>query len=214
MIKYAARGGFSKSVGSWIRSTHGSSSIEFVIGAVLVLTATVGGLDLYRTIGAQAAALRAATTMAEYMSLETAPHGAFIDDLAAFSLRHEIAMPADAAFVVTAVSRPEATDAEPDPVPLVRWSRKIAVGEDPESPPVELSESCGKLGESGSADTELLATLEMAPEERIVVVEVCVKLLPRALVSGRMLSGNVFPMDYYQHRIFPVQGDALPSEPL
>ena len=203
---------FSGSLSAWTRDRRGSVSVEFVFGSILIVTVTVGGLDLYRTIEAQSLALHAASTMADYVSLESAPNQAFMEDLAGFLHRHEITPPSRAAFVVSAVSRSVATDAEPDPPEAVRWSRKIAVGEDPDSPPSELGESCGRLGDSGDAG-EALQTLGMAPGEMVIVVEVCVALPPEAFVSGPLLAGNLFPALLYQHQILPVRGDRMPEEP-
>ncbi len=199
----------SAGLSSWMREGRGSTSIEFVIAATLIVSTTVGGMDLYRVVDAQSVALRAASTVAGYLSLETAPSVASIEDLARFSYRNEIALPSEAAFVVSAVSRSEATDEEPDPPPVVQWTWTFAVGEDPESPPEDLTESCDRL----SGDPASLTALGMVPGEMIVVVEVCVKLLPRAFVSGGFLADNVFPTLSYQRRILPVHGDRMPEEP-
>ncbi len=210
MSTRAAR--LSKGISCWIRSRRGSVSVEFVLGAVVVVTVAVGGMDLYRIVDARSASLHAATTMADYVSLEEAPREAFIEDLARFSYRYEIGLPSEAAFVVSAVGRPEATDSDPDPPVAVRWNRKIAVGEDPLSPPTDLGDSCGRLDDSNDRNGAL-PTLEMEPGEMVVVVEVCVRLLPRAFVSGGLLSDYVFPTRFYQHRILPVRGDRAPEEP-
>ena len=203
----------STSLSSWMWSSRGSVSVEFVIGSVLIIITTVAGMDLYRVIGAQSVGLRAATTMASYVSLETAPRETFIEDLAAFSYRNEIALPSQAAFVISAVSRAAATATEPDPPIVVHWNQKTAVGEDPDSPPLALGESCGRLGDSDDGEAAMLTELGMEPGERVVVVEVCVKLLPRAFVSGRLLPDNLFPTLFYQHQILPVRGDRIPEEP-
>ncbi len=211
---------------SWMRNRRGSVAGEFVIGAVLIVTTTVAGLDLYRVINAKSVAVHAATTMASYLSLETAPREGFIQDLARFSYRNEIALPSEAAFVVSAVSRSEATEAEPDPPAVVRWNLTTVIGEDPDSPPTELGESCSRLASgtgasasgtgasgSGAGASALLKDLGMEPGEMVVVAEVCVKLLPGAFVGGGLLSGNLFPTRFYQHQILPVRGEALPAEP-
>lgn len=203
----------STGISSWIRDRRGSVSVELVIGVVVIVTTTVAGMDLYRVINARSVALRAATTMAEYVSLEPAPRAAFIDDLAAFSYRNEIAIPSDVAFVVSAISRPEATALEPDPPAVVNWDRKIAIGEDPDSPPLDLANSCGRLGDSGEGHVEVQTELGMEPGEKIVVVEVCVSLLPHALVGGELFSDAVFPTLFYQHQVLPVRGEDVPGEP-
>ncbi len=203
----------SASTSSWVSDRRGSVSVEFVLGAVVIITVAVAGMDLYRVIDARSASLHAATTMADYISLEEAPLEAFVQDLAVFSYRNEIALPSEAAFVVSAVGRVEATDADPDPPVVVHWDWKIAVGEDPLSPPAELADSCSRIiADSGDADGALRA-LAMEPGEMAVVVEVCVRLLPGAFFSGALLSDNVFPTLFYRHRILPVRGDSVPEEP-
>lgn len=203
----------SKSLSSWMRGTRGSVSVEFVIGAVLIVTATVGGMDLYRVIDAQSLSLRAASTVAEYVSQEPAPSATFIDDLAKFSHRNEVALPSEAVFVVSAVGRADATTTDPDPPVVVQWTRTVAIGEDPNSPPRDLAASCGQLGDSGDVDPAMLTALGMEPGDMVVVVEVCLKLLPRAFVGGGVLADYVFPTLSYQNRILPVRGDTMPVEP-
>ncbi len=203
----------STSLSSWMRDGRGSVSVEFVIGAVLIVTATVGGMDLYRVIEARSLSLRAASTVAEYVSVESAPSATFIDDLAKFSYHNEVALPSDAVFVVSAVSRSDATTMDPDPPVVVQWTRTVAVGDDPNTPPRDLAASCGQLGDSGDVDPAMLTVLEMEPGDMVVVVEVCLKLLPRAFVGGGVLADNVFPSLSYQHRILPVRGETMPQEP-
>ena len=206
-------GWLSGSLSSWMQDRRGSVTVEFVIGSVLIATATVGGLDLYRVIGAKSLALNAATTMADYVSLEAAPSKAFVEDLAAFSYRKEFAQASQAAFVVSAVSRSVATNNVPDPPVVQQWSHQIAIGEDPNSPPVDFGKSCGRafgdLANGGGA----LQALGMKPGEMVVVVEVCFTLPSDAFVSGPLLANNVFPTLFYQHHIFPVRGDRIPEVP-
>lgn len=201
------------SLSSWVRGRRGSVSVEFVFGSFLIITVTVGGLDLYRVVEAQSLVLHAATTMADYVSLEVAPSEAFIKDLAVFSHRNEIALPSLAAFVVSAVSRSEATAVEPDPPVVVRWDRKIVVGEEPGAPPSTLGETCGRLLGGLSDAGGAMQALGMEPGEMVIVVEVCVKLPPQAFMSDRLLAGSVFPTLFYQHQILPVRGDRVPVEP-
>lgn len=199
---------------SWMRDGRGSVSVEFVIAAVLIVTTAVGGMDLHRVVDAQSVTLRAASTMAGYLSLEPVLDATFIEDLARFSYRNEIALPSEAAFVVSAVSRSGATAEEPDPPAVVHWSRTFAVGEDPDSPPDDLGESCSRLsGEPGDGGPAMLEALGMVPGEMVVIVEVCVKLLPQAFVGGGLLADSVFPTRYYQHRVVPVRDETMLEEP-
>ena len=193
---------------SWLRSTRASVSVEFVVGSILLLTMTVGGIDLYRIIDARSLGSRAANTMADYVSLETAPAGAYLDDLAKFSYQNEITAPAQAAFVVSAIERSHVKDASP----VVQWNRKIVVGPDDPPPPATLADACGRIG-SSTGPTTLPTEFAMAPGEMVLVVEVCVKLLPQAFVSGGILPDGLFPSLFYQHRIVPLRGDLLPAKP-
>ena len=105
---------------SWLRDRRGSVSVEAVFAALLVVTTAVAGFDLYQTVDARSVGARGAGTMASYVSLEAAPRQVFLEDLAAFSYRNEIARPSEALFVVSAVSRDTVTEAEPDPPVVVR----------------------------------------------------------------------------------------------
>lgn len=206
-------GRLSGSLSSWMRDIRGSASVEFVIGSVLIATATGGGLDLYRAVDTQSLTLHAATTMADYVSLEAAPSKEFIEDLAAFSYRKEIVQASKAAFVVSAVSRDVATDEVPDPPVVQQWIHEIAIGENPDSPPVAFGKSCGRaFGELADGKGALHA-LGMKPGEMVVVVEVCVMLPSGAFVSGPLLADSLFPKFFYQHHIFPVRGDHIPEDP-
>lgn len=190
---------------SWMRDGQGSVSIEFVFGAVLIVATAVGGMDLHRVVDAKSVTSHAASTMAGYLSLESVPSATFIEDLARFSYRNEIALPSEAAFVVSAVSRPGATREEPDPPAVVNWNRTFAIGEDSDSPPDNLGRSCSRLSSEPA--------LGLVPGEMMVVVEVCVKLLPRAFVGGQLLADRVFPTLFYQHRVVPARGETMLEEP-
>lgn len=208
----------SRGLYSWMRSTRGSVSVEFALGAVIVLTVTVGGLDVYRIIDAQAVTFRAAATMADYVSLEEAPTRQSLEDLAEFSYRNEIGLPSEAAFVVSLIGRAEATDTESDPPAILQWDgyqwRHPVGGEDPDSPPEQLAEDCGSLGDNNDGgEATLQEELAMEPGEQVVVVEVCVKLMPRAFVSGAAIAGNVLPTLFYRHHIIPVRGETPPTKP-
>ena len=199
---------------SWMRDRRGSVTIEFVLGAVLIATTVVAGLELYQVVSAQSTALRAAVTMADYMSLEETPSVAFIEDLAAFSYLNEIGKESSAAFVISAVRRFEATPTEPDPPAVVEWKWKTGIGPDPAAPlPDGFTESCGTLGAAGSVASTLKTELDMQPGEKVVVVEVCLDLNARAFVTGGLLPDSVLPKHFYQHQILPVRGHVMPAEP-
>ncbi len=198
---------------SWVRDRRGSAGVEFVLGTAVIAMTTVVGLDLYRIAAAQSATLRAAVTVADYVSQETAPTAAAIDDLSRFSYVNEIALPAHAVFVVSAVSRAAVTDEEPDPPALVRWSRMAVLAEDVDPSEVDLREGCGRLGLLEDGEAAVQKDLEMAPGEMVVVVEVCVELLPESFTGGRFFAANLYPTRFYQHQVLPVRGASLPPEP-
>lgn len=196
---------------SWARSTRASVSIEFVLGAVLILTTTVGGIDLYRIIEGRSVGARSASAMADYVSLETAPQSALINDLAKFLYRHQIAAPSEAVFVISAVAKPASTDVEPDPSAVVQWDHKVAIA--PEgSPPPAFANSCGKVGASGGV-AKLPVELNMEADEEVVVVEVCVKLSPEVFVSSGVLPDGVLTSLLYSQQIRPSRSGSLPGDP-
>ena len=192
-----------------MRSTRASVSVEFVAGSLLLVTMIVGGLDLYAIIDARSLGSRAADTMSNYVALESAPKTSLLNDLAKFSYKNEIAVPSKAAFVVSAVSLSDAKDAKA----VVEWNHKFAVGPDGTPPPSTLTDSCAKIGASKGSTADVPDALAMKAGEKVVVVEVCVKLLPRAFLSGGFLPAGMFPSTFYQYRILPVRGDLLPQEP-
>lgn len=195
---------------SWASNTRASVSVEVVLGAILIITTTVGALDLYRVVGVRSLGLKAAATMADYVSLETAPKKAFIRDLAKFLHEHEISAASDAAFVVSAVTRPSATDMEPNPKAVVTWTSTIVVSKS--STPSPDLRNCRQVGDEGK-EAKLPTALAMEPGEEIVVAELCIKLLSAAFVSGGILPDGVLPSFFYRQQIRSVRTGTLPTVP-
>ncbi len=192
---------------SWLRNTKASVSVEFVAGAVLFLTITVGTLDVYRLMDTSSLGAGAAATMADYMSLEATPKSAHLSDLAKFTNWNQIAVPSHAAFVISTFIQPAGQGASPDK----QWKHEILVPPENETP-LTLAEICGSSRSLIGTSNTLPGDFTMVAGEEIVVVEVCVKVLPAAMLSGGMMSAAGLPSELYQYRIVPVR-DAMPAQP-
>ena len=192
---------------SWLRNTRASVSVEFVAGAVLLLTMTMGTLDVYRLMDASSLSANAAKTMADYMWLSNSPKSQHLEDLAKYAHRKQIAVPSHAAFVVSAFTQPAGAGASPDK----SWDHRILVAPDGETPS-PLAEVCGSRSLIGTGGG-LPAGFTMAAGEEIIVVEVCVKVSSGALLSGGVLDTVGLPSVFYEYRIVPVR-DFMPAKPV
>lgn len=194
---------------SWLRNTRASVSVEFVGGAVLFLTITVGTLDVYRLMDTSSLGAGAATAMVDYVSLEPAPQAAHLSDLAKFVNWKQIAVPSHAAFVISAFVQPAGAGA----TPTKQWKHEILVPPENETA-LTLAEICGAsrtlIGTGGAFPS--VFTTDMKAGEEFIVVEACVKVLPAAMLSGGLVDAAGFPSELYQYRIVPVR-DAMPAEP-
>ena len=192
----------SAGLSSWIRDGRGSVSIEFVFGAILIVTTAVGGMDLHRMVDARSVALRAATTMAGYLSLETAPSAAFLDDWPGSPYaRGERCVEALGGSAVSVRRDPGGTRAAgacsgPD----VRRPRG------PDSPPEELASLRPALRRLGGADGARIGRDRWSSSRSASSCR-------GAGFAGGCAADNVFPTLFYQHRVLPVHGGRMPEEP-
>ncbi len=191
-LKRKVSSGFPSVLSSWWRSTRASVSIEFVAGSVLILAITAGSTDIYRLIETKSLGARAASTMANYVSLaiHTPPTAQQVNDLAKYSHRNQIGVSSKAAFVISGITKSEQQGAAPS----VQWTHKVLLAPDGET--ATLEEACGSsrtlIGNGGALP------LAMAGGEQIIVVEVCVK-------PGGMTLSSLVSTALYQYRILPVR---------
>ena len=145
--------------------------------------------DLYSRVSAGTAGLRMAATMADYVSRETAPDGDELTALATILHEHEIRVPADLVYVLTAFRQPPG---DPPPEMEVLWSDdSIRIGD--EKATEALAGDCGRhVDEEGTATLPATFRSGMASGEVVIVAEVCARLRREGSISGRFVAGDVY----------------------
>ena len=101
------------------RDPRGSASIELAIGSVVLISAAALSFDLYSRIKADTAVARMAITMADYVSRDVDPDGNEMKALGVYLYDHELGVPANLVYVVTALHQPPG---DPRPDVVVLWS--------------------------------------------------------------------------------------------
>ena len=173
------------------RDGRASAGIELGIGAVAVLAITALALDVYSLVGARTASAHIATTMADYVSIETAPDGDQMAALGQYLYEKEFEAPAELVFLISAVQQPPGDDA----AAVALWENdKIRIGEAEQT--AALAQECKLRGQQGWR-LSLLGqgddrSIVLAPNDVVVVVEVCAKLLRQGMLTSRFVTGNIY----------------------
>ena len=197
----APRSPFSGSVRAAIRrfarSSRGGAVIELALGAVVLTAAAAACFDIYSRITADTALGRMAVTMADYVSLETAPQKAELRTLGEFLHDHELDVPADLVFVITAIHQPPGT---PLPPVQVLWQPPDGPHEIIEfgnaSVTANLANNCARYVDSTNTVT-LPTGFTMQEDEVVIIAEACA----RATVQGSLT--GVFAGDMYRVHALP-----------
>ena len=195
-LKVALRSPFSLSVRAAIRrfarDSRGGAMIELALGAV-VLTATAATcFDIYSRITADTALGRMAVTMADYVSLEVAPEKSQLRELGEFLREHELGVPADLVFVITAIHQPPG-----DPLPALRvlWKHDepapdgLRFGNDSET--AALANDCAHYVDSGNVAT-LPTGFEMLENEVVIIAEICARPTVEGSLTDMFLGGDMY----------------------
>lgn len=187
---------------SFVREGRGAASVELAIGASVLIAVAALCFDLYARMSADTAGTRAAVVMAEYVSLDPAPDGDALDALGRFLHAHELRVPADVVYVLTALRQP--TEAVGDgPQAEVLWiDDAIRIGD--ETVTDELAKRCTRYT-GGDGDARLPDGFVMAAGEVLVIVEVCGRLTREGSITGRLVIG-----DLYRHHALPVRDPEQP----
>ena len=189
-----------------LRDRRGAAAVEFALGTVVMVSASLLALDLYRLAGMQTTTTHVAVSLADTVSRkeparltparlrQTMDH--FVESLS--NLLHKEQFPTlNARFVVAAVYKDPGNTALTAP-----WSKEVVV----------LSDATGSLTscEAANQTNEIkLDTLEtnpatlptgftMADREIVIVAEVCVER-----------TNTAFPGPAYAHYIVPSRDDNL-----
>ena len=129
--------------------------------------------------------------MADYVSIETAPDGDQMAALGQYLYEKEFEAPAELVFLISAVQQPPGDDA----AAVALWENdKIRIGEAEKT--AALAQECKLRGQQGWR-LSLLGqgddrSIVLAPNDVVVVVEVCAKLLRQGMLTSRFVTGNIY----------------------
>lgn len=194
------------SMRAFARRSRGSATIELALGAVVFLSVAALCFDLYARIEADTAVARMAVTMADYVSRDVAPDGSEMAILGRFLHEHELGVPAEVVYVITALRQPPG-----DPLPgvEVEWSDDaIRIGDATQTE--ELAEECARfVAEGGTADLPA-DFLPMSPDEVLIVAEVCARLTREGSLTGTFVAGDIYRL----HALPAREPGRIPSAPV
>ena len=174
------------------RDGRASAGIELGIGAVVVLVITALALDVYSATGARTASARIASTMANYVSVETAPDGDQMTALGRYLHEKELSAPAELVYRISAVQQPSGDDA----AAVALWDDdSIRIGDAEKT--ATLAQECQLRGQQGWRKALLGQgdddpSIVLAPDDVVVVVEVCARLLRQGMLTSQFVTGNIY----------------------
>ena len=187
------------------RDPRGSASIELAIGSLVLISTAALCFDLYSRIKADTAAARMAVTMADYVSRDADPDGNEMKALGAYLYDHELAVPANLVYVVTALHQPPG---DPRPDVVVLWSDDtIRIGDSTATQ--ELAPECAHFVAEGGA-ANLPDGFTMADDEVLIVAEVCARLTREGFLTGEFIAGGIYRL----HALPARDPDRQPIEPV
>ena len=187
------------------RDTRGAASIELALGGVVLVSISALCFDLYSRVEAETAVARMAVTVADYVSRDAAPDGDEIRALGRYLYHHELRVPANVAYVVTALHQPPG---DPRPDVVVLWSDDtIRIG-DPAVTAAIAADCARFVGEGGAAD--LPDGFTMSDGEVLVIAEVCASLTREGFLTGKFIAGDLYRLHALPARD-PDQRPAAPS---
>ena len=168
---------------------RGSASIELALGAVALIGVSVVCFDLYSRVSADTAVSRMAVTMADYVSRDTAPAGAELAALGAFLHEHELGIPADVAYVITALRQPAG---DPPPAVEVLWVRRLDPDRGRGGHHQGRSPADAPATSPRSDTADLPDGFAMNAGEVLVIAEACVRLTREGSLTGRFIAGDIY----------------------
>lgn len=186
---------------AFARDVRGGAAVELALGAAVLVFTTVLCVDLYSRIKADTAVARMAITMADYVSRDADPDGDEMKALGDYLRKHELAVPANLVYVVSAFHQPPG-----DPV-VVLWSHYFPFGDTTVTD--ELDDDCAHYALPGNV-ANLPADFTMADDEVLIVAEVCARLTGRGFISDTIIAGDIYRL----HALPARDPDRQPAEPV
>lgn len=189
---------------SFVRDTRALAGIELAFGSVALATIATLCFDLYSLVGVTSASARSAVAMAEYVSRDSAPDGDQVTALGRFLHREEFGAPADLVYVISAVRRPPGDE----PAEVLWVDDTIRFGDSATT--AALAGECARRGSAGWRAGLLGApgSLGMSEGEVAIVAEVCARPLREGMLSGRLVTGDI-----YRVHILPSRDPRQAPEP-
>ena len=186
------------------RGPRGSASIELAIGSVVLISAAALSFDLYSLVKADTAVARMAVTMADYVSRDADPDGNEMKALGAYLYDHELGVPANLVYVLTALHQPPG---DPRPDVAVLWSDDtIRIGDSTATE--EIAARCAHYVADGGAAN--LDGFPMADDEVLVIAEVCARLTREGFLTGEFIAGGIYRL----HALPARDPDQQPAAPV
>ena len=196
----------------FVRGARGAAGLELAIGAPMLLAVAFLVFDLYSRVAGHTSAARAAVVMADYVSRGPDTAGGVLDSealekLGSFLHERELGLPADAVFVVTALTR----KAKRRPVEVLWTDDTLRFGR--RGVTRRLARSCSRFVTTVKARgrrpartvARLPAGFAVDPGEVVVVVELCARPTRQGFVTGLFVGGDI-----YRHHVLPVREPAKP----
>ena len=202
---WAARALLAVRLHHFVGDARGGASIELALGALVLISTSMLCFDLYSRIKADTAVARMAVSMADYVSRDADPDGDEMNALGNYLYEHELGVPANVVYVVTALHQPPG---DPRPGAAVLWSDDtIRIG-DP-TVTAELAVQCAHhVAEGGVAD--LPDDFTMSDDEVLVIAEVCARLTREGFLTGKFIAGDIYRL----HALPARDPDRQPSRPV
>ena len=189
---------------TFARDIRGGAAIELALGAVVLISISAMCFDLYSRVRADTASARLASTMADYISRETDPDGDDLKALGKFLYTHELKVPANLVYAITAFRRPPGDPREPVEV---LWSdASIRFGD--ETVTGTIADGCARHATDGG-NPALPRGFDMAAGEVLIMVEVCARLTREGSLVGQFIAGEIYRL----HAVPAREPDAPPSPP-
>ena len=168
-----------------VRDRRGAAALEFALGSVVLLATASACFDLYTRISADTAGARMASIMADYVSRDEHPDLAEMTKLGEFLYNNELGVPANLAFVVTAIRKPSGNS------PEVLWfDDTIKIGD--ATATQELADACAQhVDDSSPPSPALPSHFTLADDDILIIVEFCARLTHQGALS-QQFAGDIY----------------------
>ena len=190
-------------VRAFARDSCGAAGIELALGATVLLSVSALCFDLYARIKADTAVARMAVTMADYVSRDTNPDGDEMEALGRYLYCHELGVPADLVYVITALHQPPGDP--PLPAVALLWSDASIQIHDATS----IASDCPQFVADGGG-AKLPDGFTMLPDEIVVIAEVCARLTREGSLTGKFVAGDIYRL----HALPAREPGQTPAEPV